>query len=187
MLGNRRPSLSDVRSRWRHFWLSSHEFKTISNLKQYNNRPFISPIVSDNVLAMFWRSEIEGKYNTCDVRCLATKIDGNSILNKNTRFCCYGNRLFLELFKLWIQIIKPITKWNCHMILYLVDKIALKWTVTGGGGVYFGVNFSQNLVNFPFIYVIKFQCLNLSCCILQDTFKHFICNKYTSWCNLNSV
>ena len=30
------------------------------------------------------------------------------------------------------------------------------------GGVYFGVKFSENLVNFPFIYVIKLQRLNLS-------------------------
>ena len=102
LLGNWRPSLSDVRSRWRHFWQRSHEFKIISNLKQYNNGPFISPIVSNNVLAMFWRSEIESKYNTCDVRCLATKIDGNIIFNKNTRFCCYGNRLFLEIFQICI-------------------------------------------------------------------------------------
>ena len=78
LLGNRRPSLRDVRSRWRHFWLSSHEIKTISNLKHYNNGPFISPFVSNNVLAMFWRSVIDSKYNTYNVRCLATKIDGNS-------------------------------------------------------------------------------------------------------------
>ena len=81
LLGNRRPSLSNVQSRWRHFWLSSHEFKIISNLKQYNNGPFISPLVSNNVLAMFWRSEIDSKYNTCNVRYLATKIDENSNFN----------------------------------------------------------------------------------------------------------
>ena len=112
LLGNRRPSLSDVRSRWRHFWLCRHEFKIISNLKQYNYRPFISPIVSNNVSAMFWRSEMKSKYNTCNVRCLATKIDGKSIFNKNTRFCCYGNRLFLEIFNICIQILKPIPKYN---------------------------------------------------------------------------
>ena len=33
--------------------LSVIELKIISNLKQYNNGPFISPIVSNNVLAMF--------------------------------------------------------------------------------------------------------------------------------------
>ena len=52
------------------------------------------------------------------------------------------------------------------MIWYLVDNIALKWTVTCGG-VYFGVKISENLVNFPLIYVIKFQHLNLSCFISQ--------------------
>ena len=53
------------------------------------------------------------------------------------------------------------------------------------GGVYFGVNFSENEVNFPLIYVMKFQRLNLSCCISQNTFTYCICNKCTSWCNLN--
>ena len=81
LLGNGRPSLSDVRSRWRLLWLSSHEFKIISNLKQYYNGPFISQIVSNNGWAMFWRSVIDSKYNTCNVRCLATKIDGNSNFN----------------------------------------------------------------------------------------------------------
>ena len=36
------------------------------------------------------------------------------------------------------------------------------------GGVYLGVKFSENLVDFPPIYVIKFQDLNLSCCISQN-------------------
>ena len=31
--------------------------------------------------------------------------------------------------------------------------------------MYFGTKFSENLVNFPLIYVISFQPLNLSCCI----------------------
>ena len=117
LLGNGRPFLSDERSRWRHFWLSSHEFKIISNLKLYNNGPFNSSIVSNNVLAMFRRIEIESKYNMCDVRCLATKIDGNSIFNKNTIFCCYGNSLFLGIFKICIQILKPMTKHN-EMVLW---------------------------------------------------------------------
>ena len=118
LLGNQRPSFSDVSLRWRHFWLSSHEFKIISNLKQYNNGPFTLPIVWNNVSAMFWRSEIESMYNTCDVCCLATKIDGNSIFNKNTRFLSYGNRLFLGIFKLCIQILKLITKYNEIVMWY---------------------------------------------------------------------
>ena len=118
LLGNRRPSLSDVCSRWRHFWLSSHEYKIISDIKQNNNGPFITPIVSNNVIAMFWRSEIESKYNISDVRCLANKIDGNTIFNKNARFCCYGNRSFLGPFKIGIQILKPITKYNEMVIWY---------------------------------------------------------------------
>ena len=67
---------------------------------------------------MFWRNEIESEYNTCDVRCLATKIDENSIFNKNTRFCRYGNRSFLGIFKICIQILKPITKYNEMVIWY---------------------------------------------------------------------
>ena len=118
LLGNRIPSLSDVRSRWRHFWLSSHEFKIISNLKQNYNGPFISQIVSNNVLAMFLRSVIDSKYNTCNVRCLATKIDGNSILTKTPVFCCYGNRLFLGIFKICVQMSKPIAKYNEMVIWY---------------------------------------------------------------------
>ena len=67
---------------------------------------------------MFWRSEIESKYNARDVRCLATKIDGNSIFNKKTPFRCYGNYLFLGIFKTGIQILKPNTKYNEMDIWY---------------------------------------------------------------------
>ena len=84
----------------------------------YNNGPFFSPNVSNNLLAMFWRSEIESKYNTYDVRCLATKINGNSFFNKDTIFCCYGNNLFLGIFKICIPILKPITKYNVMVIWY---------------------------------------------------------------------
>ena len=118
LLGNRRPSLSDVRSHWRHFWLRSHEFKIMSNLKQYKKGPFISPIAPSNVWAMFWRSVIESRYNTCNVRCLATKINGNSIFDKNTRFCCYWSGLFLRIFKIYIQLIKTITKHKEMAIWY---------------------------------------------------------------------
>ena len=52
-LGNGRPSISDVRSPWRHYWLGSNEYKIISNRKQNNNGPFNSPIVSNNEIAMF--------------------------------------------------------------------------------------------------------------------------------------
>ena len=125
LLGNPRPSLSAVRLRWRHFWLSSHEYKIISNIKQNNNGPFISPVVSNHMLAMFWRSVIESKSNTCYVRCLATKIYGNSIFNKNTRFCCYGNRLLLGIFKIGIYILKPITKYDEMVIWYDTELIIL--------------------------------------------------------------
>ena len=45
----------------------------------------------------------------------------------------------------------------------------------------------SKLVNLTLIYVIKFQRLNLSCCISQNTSTYCICNKFTSWCNLNFV
>ena len=45
-------------------------------------------------------------------RCLATQINENYIFNKNTRFCCYANRLFIEILKICIQMLKPITKYN---------------------------------------------------------------------------
>ena len=95
---------------------------------------------------MFWRREIESKYNTCDVRCLATKIDGNSIFNKNTRFCCYGNRLSLWIFKVGIQLLKPITKYQEIVIWHdtsKVDNIALEWIVTGGWGIFWGEIFRK--------------------------------------------
>ena len=139
LLGNRRLSLGDVRSRWRHFWLSGHEFKV--NLKQYNIGPFISPIVSNNVLAMFWRSEIESNYKTCDVRCQAAKIDGNSIFNKSTRLCCYG--LCMGIFKICTHILKPITIYNEMVIWYLVAYFALELTVTGGWGIFWGEIFRK--------------------------------------------
>ena len=41
-------------------------------------------MVSNNVLAMFLRSVIDNKYNVCNVRCLATKIDGNFLFLTKT-------------------------------------------------------------------------------------------------------
>ena len=74
------------------------EFKINSNLKQYNNIPFLTPVEANNVLAMFWRIAIESKFNTCDVRCLATKIDGILFLANIDKLCCCCDRLFLRIF-----------------------------------------------------------------------------------------
>ena len=36
-----------------------------------------------------------------------------------------------------------LIEWNGHMVWYLVDNIALKWTVTGGWGIFWGEFFRK--------------------------------------------
>ena len=53
--------------------------------------------------------------------CLATKIDGTSILTNSGIFCCYGNNLFLKIFNICVWILQAITKHNEIVIGYDIN------------------------------------------------------------------
>ena len=73
--------------------------------------------------------------------------------------------------------------WYCT---YLVDNFALEWTVIDGWGIFWGEIF-RKLVSFSSYLWNKIQTPQLQMLHLTKYIKHFICNKCTSWCTLNSV